>query len=210
MTTLTLALPRALPRLLSALAAGLLFSAAHAQEIQWLPPGSEFTLQCTGSGAGERGYRIDSVDEGRVKLSRLGRDVYWTGPAWVHLFSDLADEFENGKQVKTMKFLNGDRDGLKSLAVGTTSKGEYEWIRGRSANRTHTLKVEEKKTVRTEAFGEQEVYVVTDTITGPIHQIRQETHYAPALKTFVYRKFENTLLRQRTECNLVKVTTGQK
>ncbi len=194
----------------SLFAAIALAGAAHAQEIQWLPPGSEYTLRCTGDGAGERGYRVESLDGERFKLVRLARDVYSTGPAWVHLFSDLADEFDGGKQVKTMKFLNGDRDGLKSLAVGTTAKGEYEWIRGRSANRTHTLKVEEKKAVKTEAFGEQEVYVVTDTIIGPIHQIKQETHYAPALKTFVYRKFENTLLRQRTECSLTKLTPPPK
>ena len=192
-------------RCLNLIAAGLLAGAAQAQEIQWLPAGSEYTLRCTGDGAGERNYRVDSLEDGKLKLSRLGRDVYATGPAWVHLFSDLADEFENGKQVKTMRFLNGDKEGLKSLAVGTTSKGEYEWIRGRSANRTHTLKVEEKKTVKTEAFGEQEVHVVTDTITGPIHNIRMETHYAPALRTFTYRKFENVLQRQRSECGLVKI-----
>ena len=199
-----------LPSILFTLTAYLMVGGAHAQEIQWLPEGSEYTLRCTGDGAGDRSYRIEAAGAGALKLARLGRDVYATGPAWMLLFSDAADEFENGKQVKTMKFLGGDKDDLKSLAVGSTSKGEYEWIRGRSANRTHTLKVEEKKTVKTEAFGDQEVYVVTDTISGSIHNIRMETHYAPALKTFTYRKLENVLLRQRSEYSLTKVSAPQK
>jgi hypothetical protein len=184
-------------------------SLSVAQEIQWLPDGSEYSLRCSGDGAGERGYRLSRLGEG-MKLERLGRDVYQAGPVWALLFTDIFDEFENGKAAKTMRFISGDRDGLKSLAPGSVSRAEYEWTRGRSANRTHTVKVEEKKIVKTESFGEQEVVVVTDTVTGPIHNIRMETHYAPALKTFVWRRFENFGTRQRTECSLIKVSQSQK
>lgn len=193
----------------SALLALAFASAAQSQEIQWLPDGSEYSLRCSGDGAGERSYRLSRMGDG-MKLERLGRDVYQAGPIWALLFTDIFDEFENGKVAKTMKFLSGDREGLKSLSPGTVSRGEYEWTRGRRANRTHTIKVEEKKVVKTEAFGDQEVVVVTDTVTGPIHNIRMETHYAPALKTFTWRRFENFGTRQRTECALIRIGMAQK
>jgi hypothetical protein len=178
---------------------------AQAVPVTWLPDGAEFTLQCKGSGPAERSWKVASKD-GEARLERVGRDYAMQAPAWAILFIDIGNEFENGSPTKRMRQVAGAKDGLARLEPGMTLSAEYEWTRGnQSANRTHTVKVEEKKTVKTEVFGEQEVYVVTDTVTGRIHNMKLVTHYAPALGTYVYRSFENFNNRDRFECNLAKL-----
>lgn len=180
---------------------------AQTAGIEWLPDGAEYTLQCSGTASGERNYRVGSKD-GEVKLDRIGRDAFVQGPAWALLFTDIGNEFENGTPTKKMRYLSGSKEGLTKLEVGAATSVEYEWARGsQSANRTHSVKVEEKKTVKTESFGEQEVFVVSDTVSGRIHNMKTVTHYAPSLKTFVYRSFQNFNTRDRFECNLTKVKT---
>lgn len=195
-------------RKLAFLALGVLLAgnaAAQGAAVNWLPDGAEFTLQCKGSGAAERSWRVSSKD-GEARLERIGRDIAMQAPAWALLFTDIGNEFENGSPTKRMRQVGGQKDGLTRLEPGASLSVDYEWTRGnQSANRTHTVKVEEKKTVKTEAFGEQEIYVVTDTVTGRIHNMKLVTHYAPALGTFVYRSFENFNNRDRFECNLAKL-----
>jgi hypothetical protein len=193
--------------------AGLLFLAvsASAQEIQAPPAGTEFAIKCTGSrGAeGEFAFRVAENAGGRVRVERANDPrAYRLAPVWAYMAGDIYEELGTAQGVNRMTQLSGPKEGLTKLADGARFSAEYRWTTPQNeANRTHTISVRGPAKVKTEAFGEQEVYEITDEISGPMHQMRRQVQYAPALRMTVSYDFRNARTGFAQNCVLVSLRT---
>ena len=193
-------------RSLAALAAAFFTAAAGAQEVLAPPAGSEFVMRC---GSTESRWVVAKNEGGRVRVHRAGEPtVYREGPVWGYMLADIYDEQGLGPKggVNKMTLVRGAAEGLRVLAPDAKYRGTYKWTSSRGeAERTHVITARGPKRVQTGAFGEQEVFEVTDDISGPLHDLRREVRYAPALRMFVSFKIRNNQSKFEQSCELTSL-----
>lgn len=173
-------------RIAAALAGALLAASASAQEVLAPPAGSEFVMRCGGT---ESTWVVKKNAGGIVRVERANdASIYREGPAWGYLLGDIYDELGRGKTggVNRMILQRGPAEGIRVLKPGTKTRFTYHWTAPNSeTDRSHVISVSGPATVKTEAFGEQEVYDVTDDISSPMHDLRRSVRYSPKLRMFV-------------------------
>ncbi len=186
-------------------------AAASAQEIQAPPAGTEFLMKCTGGS--ESSWVIAENAGGKLRVERVGdKTIYRVGPVWGYMLGDIYDEIGLGASggQNRMTLLRGSAGGVK-LQPGTKFRFTYKWVSPSSeTERNHVITVQGPKRVKTAAFGEQEVYEVTDDISSPLHDLRRQVQYSPALRMFVSFIFRNNKSKFEQDCMLAALTTPKK
>lgn len=176
-----------------------------AQQLEFLPAGSEYTLKCTGSRGAEGEFRWQVVEnnDGMLRVRRADNaNLFRLAPVWAFVAGDIYQELGTPQGVNRMTQLGGPKEGIVRLAEGGNFSAEYQWSTpSQQANRRHSISVSGPKRLKTEAFGEQDVFEIVDQISGSMHQMRREVAYSPSLKAFVLLKFRN--LRQSFEQDCV-------
>lgn len=194
-------------RTLTALALALFGAAAAAQEVQAPPAGTEFTMKC---GNSESRWVVAQNAGGKLRVNRAGDEaIYRQGPVWGYMLGDIYDELGLGAGggVNRMTLLRGPAEGVR-LEPGSKSRFTYRWISPKNeADRSHIITVSAAKRVRTPAFGEQEVFEVTDDITSSFHELRRVVQYAPALRMFVSFSVRNNRTKFEQNCVLASLKT---
>ena len=195
-------------RALAGVAAALFTAVASAQEVLAPPAGTEFVMRC---GSTESRWVVEKNEGGRVRVHRAGEpSVFRDGPVWGYMLGDIYDEQGLGPKggVNRMTLVRGAPEGLRVLAPDAKYRGTYKWASQRGeAERTHVITARGPRRVQTAAFGEQEVFEVTDEISGPLHDLRREVQYAPALRMFVSFKIRNNQSKFEQSCDLTQLKT---
>jgi hypothetical protein len=183
-------------------------AAASAQEIQAPPPGTEFLMKC--SGGSESRWVFAENAGGKLRVERVGdKTIYRAGPVWGYMLGDIYDELGLGASggKNQMTLLRGPPEGAK-LQPGQKFRFTYKWASPKGeTERGHVITVQGPRRVKTAAFGEQEVFEVTDDITSPLHDLKRTVQYSPALRMFVSFKFRNNASKFEQDCVLASLTT---
>jgi len=185
-------------------------AAASAQEIQAPSAGTEFVMRC---GSSESRWLVAENAGGKVRVQQAGDPtIYRLGPAWGYLLGDIYDELGLGASggKNTMSLLKGPPEGPK-LQHGAKFRFSYKWASPKGeTERSHVISVQGPKRVNTAAFGEQEVFEVTDDITSPLHDLKRTVQYSPALRMFVSFKFRNNKSKFEQDCVLASLAAPKK
>lgn len=175
----------------SALAAllALLGGQGLAQEPEVLAPpaGAEFVMRC--DGGSESRWVVAKNEGGSLRVqSAADPEIYREGPVWAYMLGDIYEVqgLGAGRGRNRMFLVRGPADGVKMLKAGARHRFTYRWLSPNGeAERTHVITVQAPRRVKSVAFGELEVFEVTDDISSPLHDLRRSVDYAPALRMFV-------------------------
>jgi hypothetical protein len=180
-----------------------------AQEAEVLAPpaGSEFVMRC--DGGTESRWRIAGNAGGKLRVeSAADAEIYREGPVWAYMLGDIYEVQGLGKdRGRNRMFLaRGPAEGVKTLSAGARHRFTYRWLSpSAEAERSHVITVRETKRVATAAFGEQQVFEVTDDISSPLHDLRRTVQYAPALRIFVTFAIRNNRSGFEQRCELASL-----
>lgn len=196
--------------LLAALLA-LLGGQAGAQEPEVLAPpaGAEFAMRCDG---GAESRWVVARNEGGILRVQSAADpeIYREGPVWAYMLGDIYDVqgLGSGRGRNRMFLVRGPAEGVKALKAGSRHRFTYRWLSpGGEAERTHVITVGARKRTTSAAFGELEVFEVTDDISSPLHDLRRSVDYAPALRMFVRFGIRNNKSGFAQNCSLLALKT---
>lgn len=186
-------------------------SGTAAVEAQLSAPaaGTEFAMRCDGASVSR--WLIARNEAGVLRVqSAADAEVYREGPVWGYLLGDIYDVqgLGAGRGRNRMFLLRGPAEGVKRLEVGARHRFTYRWLSPRGeAERTHVITIRAHKRVRSEDFGELEVFEVTDDVSSPMHDLRRSVDYAPALGLFVRFAIRNNRSGFEQNCVLSALRT---